>query len=449
METKGIIEHLTTLRSLSEQSELSVSAYTVTRSVSFVRIMEMSQENQDSKKRLAFLLPWLLLVIAGGLLLLSYRKSIQQESVTDFAMGTVISAQVYGKYADSVTGEIVDNIKALDAQELSWRISSSELGTINESLADHTETVISEDMYGYLADSRMLCEESGGALDITIHPLIDLWGIETDAPRIPTEEEIQACMKRYDYQRLTLFDSADVWSDDLSITDPQYEGDSFYHTDDQGNADEWLDQWPDELSDDARAEINETRWRLRTAEPGMTIDLGALGKGIAADQVRLLLGSKVSNKEIRGAVVSIGGTILTCGNKPGRAPWQVGIRNPRGNISDMLGTLSLRGTHVISTSGDYEQYFEENGRRYHHIFDPKTGYPAESGLMSVTIVCEDGIYSDGLSTACFILGMEDSLELLELYDAEAVFVTTDRRVYVTEGLQGYFTLTDDSYTLMP
>ena len=97
------------------------------------------------------------------------------------------------------------------------------------------------------------------------------------------------------------------------------------------------------------------------------------------------------------------------------------------------------------TSGGYERYFEEDGKTYQHILDPKTGYPAESGLISVTIVCDDGWLSDGLSTACFVLGYEDSLPLLETYQAEAVFVTEDKEVIVTDGLKDMFTLTDSSY----
>ena len=137
---------------------------------------------------------------------------------------------------------------------------------------------------------------------------------------------------------------------------------------------------------------------------------------------------------------------MTYGKKPDGKPWKIGIANPRTEDGESyLGSLTIDGTCSISTSGDYEKYVIEDGVRYHHILDSKTGYPAESGLISVTIVCEDGWLSDGLSTACFVLGYEDSLPLLETYQAEAVFVTEDKEVIVTDGLKDMFTLTDSSY----
>jgi len=333
-----------------------------------------------------------ILAAALCLFLILYRRSVQNATVTDLTMGTVLTVQIYGKDADETAGQVVDLVEKLDTEELSWRIPSSELAVMNETLKNKTEVSVSDPMYEVLQKSLKLCEDSEGALDITIHPIIDLWGIETDSPKIPQDTEIQDRISHIGYTKLGFKDSSDG---------------------------------------------------LYTDSTGMSIDLGALGKGIAADRVKQLLDSR----NVKGAVVSIGGTILTYGHKQGGRPWQVGIRNPRGSMSDMLGVLSLKGTHVVSTSGDYEQYFEENGIRYHHIFDPATGYPADSGLMSVTIVCEDGSCSDGLSTACFVSGLEDSMVLLELYGADAIFVTTDRQVYVTDGIQESFQLTDPSYTL--
>ena len=175
---------------------------------------------------------------------------------------------------------------------------------------------------------------------------------------------------------------------------------------------------------------------------GVQIDLGAVGKGIGCDEARKML----EEADADAAVVSVGGSILTYGKKPDGKPWKIGIANPRNEDGESyLGSLTIDGTCSISTSGDYEKYVIEDGVRYHHILDQKTGYPAESGLISVTIVCDDGWLSDGLSTACFVLGYEDSLPLLETYQAEAVFVTEDKEVIVTDGLKDMFTLTDSSY----
>ena len=238
-------------------------------------------------------------------------------------------------------------------------------------------------------------------MDITIHPLIQLWGIETEHPAVPKETDILQISETYDYSKIQVNSENHVLAENT----------------------------------------------------GLSIDLGAVGKGIAADEVRMYLervnvakGTELQNP-VTGAVVAIGGTVLVYGNKPGNQSWQVGIRDPRGNQDEYLGYLTLKKTTVVSTSGDYEQYFEEDGVRYHHIFDPDTGYPASQNLMSVTVVCDSGIYSDGLSTACFVLGYETSLNLLEKYNAEAIFVTCDKDIYVTDGLYNDFTLTNNHYTL--
>lgn len=114
---------------------------------------------------------------------------------------------------------------------------------------------------------------------------------------------------------------------------------------------------------------------------------------------------------------------------------------------DYLGVVSLNGTEFLSTSGDYEKYFIEDGVRYHHILDPSTGYPARSGLTSVTVVCSDGLDADGLSTACFVLGREKAKKLLEQYNADGLFVDESGHVYLTEGMKERFQLMKDTYSV--
>lgn len=177
-----------------------------------------------------------------------------------------------------------------------------------------------------------------------------------------------------------------------------------------------------------------------------------MGKGIACDRIKDLLDEDmIAQREdtgTQGAIVSVGGSILVYGKKPDGEKWTVAIQDPRGPDGEYMGVLSLDDTTVVSTSGDYEKYFMENGKRYHHILDPHTGYPAESGLISVTVVCENGLLSDGLSTACFVLGKERGLKLLEEYGAEGVIIDKDKKVTVTDGLQKQLTILNDSYKLM-
>ena len=185
-------------------------------------------------------------------------------------------------------------------------------------------------------------------------------------------------------------------------------------------------------------EINENGIKIPL---GTVLDLGSVGKGIACDEVRGVL----ENSKIKRAVVSVGGSILLYGEGE---KFTIGIRDPFSESStESFAVLTLPAT-CVSTSGSYERYFDRDGVRYHHILDPKTGYPAESGLVSVTVVCSDGFMSDALSTACFVLGYEKSLPLLEKYGAQAVFVFNDRSVRVTGSLADSFKLEKDGFKLL-
>lgn len=170
---------------------------------------------------------------------------------------------------------------------------------------------------------------------------------------------------------------------------------------------------------------------------GQSLDLGAVGKGFACDKIKDLL----TKGRTKSAVVSVGGSLLIYGKRT----FSVGIVNPD-NDKQSMGTLKLKDT-CVSTSGNYEKYFEKDGKRYHHILNATTGYPATSEFKSVTVVCSSGLLSDALSTVCYIAGYRKSVDILKEYDAEAVFIFNNNAVKVTDGLADKFTVTDDSYTL--
>ncbi len=168
------------------------------------------------------------------------------------------------------------------------------------------------------------------------------------------------------------------------------------------------------------------------------IDFGAAGKGIALDEIRTIL----ENAKTKEAVISVGGSVLIYGKSDAK----VGIRDPYGNAGRSIATLTVSDI-CISTSGSYERYFEESGVTYHHILDPGTGYPVQNELISVTVVSQSGALSDALSTACFVLGIEEGAKLAKDYGCEAIFITKDKTVYATDGIIDKLEITDNSYIL--
>lgn len=241
-----------------------------------------------------------------------------------------------------------------------------------------------EGISDYLEILFDVCEKSEGAFDFTLGAVSDLWSFGSD-PKIPDEAELIEALSESGYEKL-------------------------------------------KISDDA----------LEIAG-GAVLDFGAAGKGIALDEIKAILGEK----SVREAVVSVGGSVLLMGEKT----FTVGIRNPDGNSGSHIAKLHI-SEGCVSTSGSYEQQFEENGRKYHHILDPETGYPVDNGIVSVTIISESGILSDALSTACFVLGYEKGSELAKAYGCKAVFVTEDKRILAEKDISDIIEITDKAYSLV-
>ena len=314
-----------------------------------------------------------------------------KQSRTDFVLGTTITVTTYGR----VSSDLVDHVFAR-VHEIERKMSTSEEDYSDTELlrvnarAGAGAVSVSADTFSVLKEALAFSELSGGAFDVTVHPLVRLWGIGTEGAAIPDAEQLSAALELVDYRAVQLN------PDDTSILLPQ---------------------------------------------PGMGVDVGGIAKGYAADEAARIL----KEAGIKSALLDFGGNIVTVGHKPDGSLWRIGIQVPDASRGDFLGIATVADQSIV-TSGTYERFFEQGGVRYHHILDTRTGYPVQNGLTSVTIITTASIEADALSTAVFALGLEEGYPLAEaLSDVEAIFVTDDGGVYITPGGSEIFELTNEDY----
>ena len=314
------------------------------------------------------------------------RENIPQEYSTGlFAMGTYMELSAYGDHAESALAKAADRITELEAL---WSTTdkNSEIYALNHSggkpVSLSSETA---QLLHFILD---ISQQTGGALDPTIYPLVNAWGFIGHEYRIPSEEEIRELLQLTGYQKINLAAN--------TVTLPD----------------------------------------------GMQLDLGAAGKGYAGE----LLANLLKEQNITSALLDIGGNIQLVGRKPDGTKWRIGVKNPFGEGS--FGILEAEDCAVV-TSGGYERYFtDEDGNVYWHILDPATGYPADSGLASVTIIAEDGGLGDALSTALFVMGLDEGAAYWRSRGGfEMVLMAQDGTIYLTEGIGDSFTLDDASSDL--
>ena len=243
---------------------------------------------------------------------------------------------------------------------------------------------ISEDLASLLSQGLSITRESDGAFDIAIAPLTSLWDFTAEDPKVPDDAAIQ--------KALPLCSSDGVTIDDQDITLP---------------------------SDDIQ------------------FDVGAIAKGYIADRMKDLL----VKKGVNSAIINLGGNVLCIGSKPDGTPFKVGIQKPFADRNETEAVMDITGKSVVS-SGIYERCFKQGGKLYHHILNPQTGYPYENGLISVTIISDQSVDGDALSTTCFALGLEDGLKFAEKKGVQAVFITEDYELHYTDGFQDEINVTD-------
>lgn len=243
---------------------------------------------------------------------------------------------------------------------------------------------ISEDLASLLSQGLSITRESDGAFDIAIAPLTSLWDFTAEDPKVPDDAAIQ--------KALPLCSSDGVTIDDQDITLP---------------------------SDDIQ------------------FDVGAIAKGYIADRMKDLL----VKKGVNSAIINLGGNVLCIGSKPDGTPFKVGIQKPFADRNETEAVMDITRKSVVS-SGIYERCFKQNGKLYHHILNPKTGFPYDNSLISVTIISDQSVDGDALSTTCFALGLEDGLKFAEKKGVQAVFITEDYELHYTDGFQDEINVTD-------
>lgn len=243
---------------------------------------------------------------------------------------------------------------------------------------------ISEDLASLLSQGLSITRESDGTFDIAIAPLTSLWDFTAEDPKIPDDAAIQ--------KALPLCSSDGVTIDGQDITLP---------------------------SDDIQ------------------FDVGAIAKGYIADRLKDLL----VKKGVNSAIINLGGNVLCIGSKPDGTPFKVGIQKPFADRNETEAVMDIAGKSVVS-SGIYERCFKQGGKLYHHILNPQTGYPYDNGLISVTIISDQSVDGDALSTTCFALGLKDGLKFAEKKGVQAVFITEDYELHYTDGFQDEINVTD-------
>ncbi len=311
-----------------------------------------------------------LLILAACISMLCGCTAQNRCKKTIYAMDTVMQLEAYGENAEMAIDMAQTEIYRLDSL---FDRGDGELAKINHSKGCEA----SEEVIELVKEALEICRSTDGSFDISVAPLMDLWGFYKKEFRVPSTEEISECLTYTGYENI---------------------------------------------------EVNGNTVKLKNR---VQLDLGAIAKGYTSRRIREIF----NEHEIKSGLISLGGNVETVGKKPDGSKWNVAIQDPR-KTDEYIGVLQSSDNAVV-TSGDYQRFFEENGVRYHHIINPSTGYPVQSGVSSVTVVCEDGAKADALSTAIFVMGKDKGIEYWRNNGGFELILTGDG-IYITEGLEHCF-----------
>ncbi|PIE00159.1 MAG: thiamine biosynthesis protein ApbE [Acidobacteria bacterium] len=327
---------------------------------------------------------WFLLLVAAVFFIAGCSSEAER---SDFLLGTICTLRITG-------GDDVDldaafaRIRAIEAR-MSRHRPGSEVRKVG--IAKNAGMQLSAETCLVLGKALEFGELSGGLFDITIAPVAELWGFDTEHAAVPTAAAIEALLPRVDYRSVQLDENCHV----------------------------------------------------RTA-PRQRLDLGAIAKGYAADEAARIL----RQRKVTRGLVNLGGNVLVFGHKKDNTPWKIGIQDPLKTARTPMGTLEIKEGAIV-TSGIYERFIEENGMRYHHILNPATGYPEENNLAGVSVMTSSALMADALSTSLFLLGIDKGCALLDQFPGSgAVFITKDKKITTCGAASQVFTCLNESYTVV-
>lgn len=313
------------------------------------------------------------------LFLAGCQRKVEPVSKSGFMLNTFVTVTLYDKDDRKILDECLDLCQSYE-NVFSKTLEGSEVYKLNHRAEGQQTLPVSADVSALVSKGLTYSQISEGAFDITVEPLSSLWDFTASNPVIPPEDEIRQAVERVDYRNIKL------------------EGDKITF-----------------LSDDT------------------AIDLGAIAKGYIADRMKDFL----LKKGVKSAIINLGGNVLCVGEKPGGTPFKIGLQNPYADRNETIETLDIRDLSVVS-SGVYERHFIKDGVNYHHILNPKDGYPYNNGLLSVTILSKESVDGDVLSTTCFSLGLDKGMELVNsMDDIYAFFITEDYQVHYSDGAKDF------------
>ena len=326
-------------------------------------------------------------------IILANIKKVEFISRDTFALGTICRLTIEtktGAEGEEIMEAAIKRIEQLDNKFSKFK-DSSEVSLINKNSGKGKQRV-SEDTYNLVKEAVRYSNISKGLYNPMLGSVVDLWSIGTDKEGVPEADNIENSRKLINCEDICFHE------DTLSI----------------------------ELK-----------------KSGEKIDLGGIAKGYVADEIRKFL----EENKVTNALIDLGGNIIAMGEKQMASPWVIGIQNPKGERGRYIGSLSIKDKSIV-TSGTYERCYEDKGQIYHHIIDPRTGKPSNSDLVSVTIISNDSIEGDGLTTGLLIMGLEEGKKLVkQRKNIEAIFITKDNMVYITSGIKEKFLLLDQKFYL--